>query len=95
MSFDSFIQLLGKEYSPEILQATATPISAAELSTKLDIPIATCYRRLDELTEANLVKAIEPPESAETQQSTLYQRSIETLRFSFDTETVEIRNRTE
>ncbi|ELY34960.1 hypothetical protein C497_14512 [Halalkalicoccus jeotgali B3] len=40
---------LGNEYNAEILGATDEPRSAQALSDELDIPIATCYRRLEQL----------------------------------------------
>jgi len=49
------IDILGRKYSSEILAAADEPIAASELSNELSIPIATCYRRLKELTAAGLL----------------------------------------
>jgi DNA-binding PadR family transcriptional regulator len=49
------IRPLGKKYSAEILTATTEPCSARELSEELDIPIATSYRRIEELLNAGLL----------------------------------------
>lgn len=51
------LEVLGNKYSIEILElATKDSMSAQELSDELSIPIATCYRRLEELTDAGLIK---------------------------------------
>ncbi|MDX1745769.1 MAG: helix-turn-helix domain-containing protein, partial [Halobacteriales archaeon] len=55
------LHVLGNEYNPEILQATNEPRSAQDLSEELDVPIATCYRRIDELTDANLLELHDRP----------------------------------
>lgn len=51
------LEVLGNKYSIEILELAAKDsVSAQELSEELSIPIATCYRRLEELTDAGLIK---------------------------------------
>lgn len=50
------LQILGREYSAEILGATASPTSATHLSESLDIPIATCYRRVSQLVAVGLLE---------------------------------------
>jgi hypothetical protein len=50
------VQTLGREYSMAILGATSEPKSATRLSESLDIPVATCYRRVAELVSVGLLE---------------------------------------
>jgi DNA-binding IclR family transcriptional regulator len=50
------VQILGRKYSIEILGATEEPRSAGHLSDSLDIPVATCYRRVSELASVGLLE---------------------------------------
>ena len=59
MEFDDLVTLLGNEYTAELLGALHHPKSAHDLSDEVDIPIATCYRRLNALADANLIRRIE------------------------------------
>jgi len=45
------VEVLGRKYSVDILRAAREPRSVSWLSQELDIPIATCYRRVKELSE--------------------------------------------
>ncbi len=45
------VAVLGRKYSVDILRAAREPRSVSWLSQELDIPIATCYRRVKELSE--------------------------------------------
>lgn len=74
------LAVLGKKYSTEILVATSEPRSAMELSTELDIPIATCYRRIEELTDHGLLECVEDEEH----QQNRYERSVDNIQFTFD-----------
>lgn len=79
---------MGKAYSAEILVAADEPRSTQELSDELDIPIATCYRRVEELTEQGL---LEPNPSTAGRQETTYQRSVDEVCVGFkDTLSVSI-----
>lgn len=84
------VRLLGTEYSLAILRATHTPKSAQELSTELDIPIATTYRRLNTLAEADLLREVPATEQDEDAGPTVYQRTIDDVRITFDHETIEL-----
>ena len=53
-------RLITDEYSAKILLATfRRPKHAIELSQKLGIPIAACYRRIKSLEKANLIQCVE------------------------------------
>lgn len=84
------LRVLGNKYNAEILQATNTPKSAQELSEELDIPIATSYRRIEELTENDLL-ALEGKEvSEEGRQTKVYRRQVDELNVEFKGEELDI-----
>jgi len=96
MSSADLLQTLGNKYSAEILDATSEPRSAQELSDELDIPIATCYRRIDELTEHDLLELHDNILSDDRRRIKVYRRNVDAVRVEFDdTLTVDIEKRSE
>jgi predicted ArsR family transcriptional regulator len=96
MSSVELLQALGNKYSPEILDATDEPRSAQELSEELDIPIATCYRRIDELTEHDLLELHDNVLSDERRRIKVYRRNVDSVRVQFENSlSVEVEERTE
>jgi predicted ArsR family transcriptional regulator len=96
MSSVDLLQTLGNKYSAEILDATDEPRSAQELSDELDIPIATCYRRIDELTEHDLLELHDNILSDDRRRIKVYRRSVDAVRVEFDEAlTVDIEERSE
>lgn len=83
MESDEIIEALGNKYNPEILDATSEPKSAQELSDALDVPIATCYRRINELTDAELLELHDRPLSDEHRRIKVYRRSIDAVEVDF------------
>lgn len=77
------LRALGNEYNAEILQAADEPRSAQELSEQLDVPIATCYRRIDELTETELLELHDRPLSDEHRRVNVYRRNVDEIRVEF------------
>jgi len=77
------LRVLGNEYNAEILEATNEPHSAQELSEELDVPIATCYRRIDELTEAELLELYDRPLSDEHRRINVFRRNVDEVRVEF------------
>lgn len=76
------VQILGREYSMEILGATGKPTSVTHLSESLDIPIATCYRRVGELATVGLLEEITAGENG-TYRATRYQRTTDAVGIRF------------
>jgi predicted ArsR family transcriptional regulator len=96
MSSVDLLQTLGNKYSAEILDATDEPRSAQELSDELEIPIATCYRRIDELTEHDLLELHDNILSDDRRRIKVYRRNVDAVRIDFDEElTVNIEERSE
>jgi len=96
MSSADMLRALGNKYSAQILEATDEPRSAQELSEELDIPIATCYRRIEELTDHDLLELHDSVLSEERRRIKVYRRNVERVRVQFDDElVVEIEERTE
>lgn len=86
----SVLRVLGNKYNAEILRATHTPKSAQELSEELDIPIATSYRRIEELRDHDLL-ALEGQEfSDEGRRTKVYRRKIDEIAIGFGTEDFEV-----
>ncbi|ESS12376.1 MAG: putative transcriptional regulator [uncultured archaeon A07HR60] len=78
------IEVLGTEYNVAILVATEEPKSAKQLSTELDVPIATCYRRIDQLEEAGLLELHDRPLSDERRRVKVYRRAVENVEIDFN-----------
>jgi len=76
------VRTLGSKYSAEILGATDEPRSAQELSERLDIPIATCYRRIEDLTDAGLLSLEDSVLSEERRRVDVYRREVNELTVS-------------
>lgn len=76
------VRVLGREYSMEILGATEDPTSATHLSDSLDIPIATCYRRVGELAAVGLLEEI-PADETDTSGASRYRRTTDTVGIRF------------
>ena len=96
MAAEEIIEVLGNKYNPEILDAASEPKSAQELSDELDVPIATCYRRIEELTEAGLLELHDRPLSEEHRRIKVYRRCIDEVSIDFrDGLNVELEQRSE
>jgi len=96
MASAEILQTLGNKYSAEILDATDEPQSAQELSDELGIPIATCYRRIDELTEHDLLELHDNILSDDRRRIKVYRRNVETVHIDFDESlTVSVEERSE
>lgn len=76
--------MLGDEYSTEILAATDDPKSARELSNQLEVPIATCYRRIEDLVEAGLLTEVGRELSDRGRRTSVYRRTVDDLTVSFE-----------
>ncbi len=84
MGDESLLRTLGNKYSAEILEATDEPRSAQELSEDLEIPIATCYRRIDELVEQDLLELHDSILSDDRRRIKVYRRNVESISVQFD-----------
>ncbi|MFC7249148.1 ArsR/SmtB family transcription factor [Halomicroarcula sp. GCM10025324] len=96
MSSADILQTLGNKYSAEILDATDEPVSAQELSDELGIPIATCYRRIDELTEHDLLELHDNILSDDRRRIKVYRRNVDEVCVDFEEElSVNVEERSE
>ena len=84
MASEDLIEVLGNKYNTDILSATTEPKSAQDLSDELDVPIATCYRRIDELTDADLLTLHDRPLSDEHRRIKVYRRNVDKVEVNFD-----------
>ena len=77
---------LGNKYSADILAAAGTPKSAQALSEEIEIPIATCYRRIEELVEAGLLECEGRQLSTEGRRTNIYRRTLDELEIDFSSD---------
>lgn len=77
------LEVLGTKYNPEILAVANDPCSAKYLSRTLDIPMATVYRRLDELEEAGLMSLTDRVLSEEHRRTKVYEREVDRVTVEF------------
>jgi predicted transcriptional regulator len=75
---------LGEKYNVEILAATDEPLSAQELSEDFDVPIATCYRRIESLEAAGLLTLHDRVLSDERRRVSVYKRDVDGIHLEFD-----------
>jgi predicted ArsR family transcriptional regulator len=68
---------LKNKYSFRILCATRTPASARELSEAVDVPIATCYRRIEELVDAGYLEVRGRELSEGGRRTNVYRRTVD------------------
>lgn len=78
------LRVLGEKYTPEIMLALDEPKTGQELSDSLDIPIATCYRRLEQLKKAGLIEEHEKRLTDERRRVQTYRRLIDGFNVSFE-----------
>ena len=79
----ALLSALGSKYSAEILCAAGTPKSAQALSEDIEIPIATCYRRIEELVDAGLLECEGRQLSEEGRRTNIYRRTLDELEVDF------------
>ena len=82
----ALLSALGSKYSAEILCAAETPMSAQALSEDVEIPIATCYRRISELVDAGLLECEGRRLSEEGRRTNIYRRTVDELEVDFSAE---------
>ena len=91
MNSETALHALGNEYNAEILGATDEARSAQALSDELDIPIATCYRRIEELEEADLLEHHGRILSDERRRVSVYRRAVDRVVVGFENEQYSVR----
>jgi len=77
------LQALGKKYSASILGAAHEQCCAQTLSERLDVPIATSYRRIEELTELGLLANENNVLTEGRNRMDVYRRKINAVHISF------------
>ena len=87
---NTLLSALGSKYSAEILCAAGTPKSAQALSEDIEIPIATCYRRIEELVDAGLLECEGRQLSEEGRRTNIYRRTLDEIEVDFSSEAPEL-----
>lgn len=83
-AIESLLAALGGKYAARILAATDRPKSAQTLSEELDVPIATCYRRIEELESADLLTCEGSETSDRGRRTKVYRRTIDRADLALD-----------
>lgn len=78
------VRALGDKHNAEILSVTHEPRSAKELNEEFDIPIATGYRRINELTEIGLLGFEKSILTEESRRRDTYRRQVDRVSVEFD-----------
>lgn len=84
------LRILGNKYNAEILQATHEPKSAQTLSDELEIPIATSYRRIEELTSIDVLELAGKEFSEEGRRTKVYRRNVDAIKAEFENGSIQI-----
>lgn len=74
---ETLLDALGGRYSVDILEAADEPVSAQELSDEMDVPIATCYRRIEDLVDAGLLHPEGRELSEQGRRTNVYRRTVD------------------
>jgi hypothetical protein len=78
-------KLLMDEYNLKILSATTfKPRSARELSYIFGIPLASCYRKIKELEDEGLIKAVSRELTREGKRYSKYQSQVGSIKIAFE-----------
>jgi DNA-binding Lrp family transcriptional regulator len=78
-------KLLMDEYNLKILSATTfKPRSARELSYIFGIPLASCYRKIKELEDQGLIKAVSRELTREGKRYSKYQSQVGSIKIAFE-----------
>jgi predicted transcriptional regulator len=78
-------RLLTEEYSAKILLATmGKPKSAFELSEKLGVPIAACYRKIKILEDSGLIFCVERRLTQAGRRISLYKSNVKNAHITFE-----------
>ena len=84
------LRILGNKYNAEILAAAHEQRSAQDFSDGLDIPIATSYRRINELTDAGLLELEDSILTEERKRTDVYRRQVDEVTIVFEEGTVSV-----
>lgn len=80
---EAVLQALGKKYSAAILGTANEQCSAQELSERLEIPIATSYRRIEELTDLGLLANEDSVLTEARNRTEVYRRDVDAVHVTF------------
>lgn len=76
---EELLDALGGKYAARVLAAADSPMSAQEISETADVPIATCYRRIEELVAVDLLACEGGKTSDRGRHTNVYRRTIDGL----------------
>ncbi len=87
----SILKMVGDDYARSIIIATiARPRSAAELSSMLKIPIATVYRKINELQRMGLLVREKSRFTEKSKLVDLYRSTVKSINVKIDSSGVKV-----
>ncbi|MEM2933317.1 MAG: winged helix-turn-helix domain-containing protein [Methanocellales archaeon] len=85
------MKLLADEYNIKILSASLkSPKSAQELSIDLNIPVASCYRKVRDLENANLLEVADSVLTPDGKRIKLYRSNVTRFYVTFEGEQLRV-----
>ncbi len=85
------MKLLADEYNIKILSASLKePKSAQDLSVELGIPVASCYRKIRDLEDTNLLEVADSVLTPDGKRIKLYRSNITRFFVSFEGERLKV-----
>ena len=83
-AIEPVLEAIGNKYAARILAAAERPMSAQELSNVLGVPIATCYRRIEELEAVDLLVCVGGKTSDRGRHASVYRRTVDGIELDFE-----------
>ncbi|OKY78675.1 MAG: Transcriptional regulator containing HTH domain ArsR family [Candidatus Methanohalarchaeum thermophilum] len=84
------VRKIGNKYNIEILSEIQDRKTVGKVTESLDIPIATCYRRFDELKEIGLVEEVGRTLSEKGGDVKLYRSKVSQIKINLNNDDIEI-----
>lgn len=84
-TLDSVLKALGDADAQDLLEALSEPKAASELSEECDIPLSTTYRKLELLTDADLLEEVTEIHN-DGQHTTRYVIGFDTVTITVDSD---------
>ena len=85
MDYQTISKLIMDDVNMRILSATAfESLSARDLAYMFDIPLVSCYRKINELEEASLLKCVEKPLKANGKRVRKYKSQLIKVVLTFE-----------
>lgn len=86
----NLLSALGQAYAQNILRITDEELTAKQISAETGIPIATCYRRIEDLVEGGLLEETDQILTDDHRRASVYRRSVDSIECTFVDQSIQI-----